>query len=211
MGANGAGQFVVFEGLDCSGSSTQAMLLSERLIGLGRKVHVTSEPSGGPVGTLIRLFFSGRMILPESREVRDRQFAYLFAADRFDHLHNPTNGVLKHLNEGTDVISTRYFFSSLAYHVESEMEARFVSELNSHFPHPDRLIYLDCPVSVSLSRMAVSRATRDTYENGAKLELVHRNYEKILAEYEGSKLVVDASLPKNEIAHRVFEYVTNRK
>jgi dTMP kinase len=210
MGVHQAGQFVVFEGLDCSGSSTQAMLLAERLISLGRKVHVTSEPSGGPVGTLIRLFFSGRMILPESREVRDRQFAYLFAADRFDHLNNPTNGVLKHLSEGTDVISTRYLFSSLAYHVESEAEAQFVQELNSHFPRPDRLVYLDCPVAVSLSRMATSRATRETYENAAKLELVHRNYESILAEYAGSKLVVDATLLKEEIVNRVVEYVTLR-
>ena len=104
------GTFIVFEGLDCSGSSTQATLLYERLINIGRKVYLTSEPSAGPVGTLIRLFFSGRVILPPARDVRDAQFAYLFAADRFDHLYNPTNGVVKHLEEDVDVISTRYFF-----------------------------------------------------------------------------------------------------
>ena len=207
MPTNNRGKFIVIEGLDCSGSSTQAALLAERLIGAGRKVYLTSEPSGGPVGMLIRLYFSGRMVLPASREIADRQFAYLFAADRFDHLYNPTNGVLKHLNECTDVISTRYVLSSLAYHVESEEEERFVWDLNSRFPRPDHLIFLDCPVELSLSRIAASRASRETYEHGTKLERVHDNYQRLLAEYKGSKLVVDAALPKEEIADRVFAYL----
>ena len=201
------GKFIVFEGLDCSGSSTQAALLADRLICAGSKVYLTSEPSSGPVGMLIRLYFSGRMVLPPDRETADRQFAYLFAADRFDHLYNPTNGVLKHLEEGTDVISTRYVLSSLAYHVESEEEESFVWDLNSRFPSPDHLIFLDCPVELSLSRIAASRANRETYEHGPKLERVHQNYQRLLKKYAGSKLVVDAALPKEEIADRVFGYV----
>ena len=153
---------------------------------------------------LIRLYFSGRMVLPPDRETADRQFAYLFAADRFDHLYNPTNGVIKHLDEGTDVISTRYVLSSLAYHVESEDEENFVWDLNSRFPSPDYLIFLDCPVELSLSRIAASRASRETYEHGPKLKRVHDNYARLLKKYEGLKLVVDAALPKEEIGDRVF-------
>lgn len=209
MQKDARGKFIVFEGLDCSGSSTQAALLADRLICAGRKVYLTSEPSTGPVGMLIRLYFSGRMVLPPEREVADRQFAYLFAADRFDHLYNPTNGVIKHLDEGTDVISTRYVLSSLAYHVESEEEEDFVWGLNSRFPSPDHLIFLDCPVELSLSRIAASRASRETYEHGPKLERVHGNYQRILKKYTGSKLVVDAALPKEEISGRVLQYVNS--
>jgi len=207
MHTNTRGKFVVFEGLDCSGSSTQAALLADRLIRSGRKVYLTSEPSTGPVGMLIRLYFSGRMVLPPEREIADRQFAYLFAADRFDHLYNPTNGVIKHLDEGTDVISTRYVLSSLAYHVESEEEENFVWELNSRFPCPDFLVFLDATVELSLSRIAASRASRETYEHGPKLERVHANYRRILAKYTGSKTVVDAALSKEAIADRVFAYL----
>jgi dTMP kinase len=207
MHTNARGKFIVFEGLDCSGSSTQAALLADRLICAGRKVYLTSEPSTGPVGMLIRLYFSGRMVLPPERETADRQFAYLFAADRFDHLYNPTNGVIKHLDEGTDVITTRYVLSSLAYHVESEEEEGFVWDLNSRFPSPDHLVFLDCSVELSLSRIAASRASRETYEHGPKLERVHDNYQRLLKTYTGSQLVVDAALPKEEIANRVFAFI----
>src|SRR5438874_12719044 len=91
------GLFIVFEGLDGSGSTTQANLLYERLVEHGRKAWLTSEPSSGPIRQLIRLFFSGRVVLPSDPAIRDRQFAYLFAADRFDHLHNATTGILRHL------------------------------------------------------------------------------------------------------------------
>lgn len=202
------GRFIVFEGLDCSGSSTQANLLYESLISAGRRVWLTSEPSSGPFGQLIRLFFSGRVILSPDREIRDQQFAFAFAADRFDHLHNPTNGVIKHISEGIDVVCTRYVLSSLAYNVETTNEEETVRRLNEGFPNPDFLIYLDCPVAVSLKRMDAARATRDTYENPSKLTTVYENYRRAIAQYDGRKLLVDAALPKENIAQRVFHFIS---
>jgi dTMP kinase len=205
------GRFIVFEGLDCSGSSTQANLLYERLIAEGKRAWLTSEPSSGPIGHLIRLFFSGRIVLPSSREVRDRQFAFLFAADRFDHLHNPTNGILKHLDDGIDVICTRYVISSLAYNVENLQEEEFVLRLNADFPEPDFVIYLDCAPELSMQRMNRARATRDTYENIGKLDIVYGNYERSLMCYQGTKLRVPADLPRHEISERVFSFVAEHR
>jgi|SRR5437660_529637 len=202
------GRFIVFEGLDCSGSTTQANLLYERLLQSG-KVWLTSEPSSGPIGHLIRLLFSGRVILPPEREVRDRQFAYLFAADRFDHLNNPISGIYKYLREGIDVISTRYVMSSLAYNVDGEVEAAFVRRLNSDFATPDFLIFLACPVEVAVERMCISRPNRDTYENRGELARVEVNYRQILKSYEAQKLIVDATLPKELIAEKVHNFVVN--
>ena len=145
--------------------------------------------------------------MPPDRQIRDRQFAYLFAADRFDHLNNPTNGVLKLLDSGLDVISTRYVSSSLAYNVETPDEEEFVRRINADFRKPDFLIYLDCPIDLSLERMEKSRAVRETYENRRKLEIVHENYRRIMEKYAGRKLVVDAALPRAIIADKVFEFV----
>lgn len=200
------GRFIVFEGLDGSGSSTQASLLAARLSRSGARVTSTSEPSSGPVGQLIRLSFSGRMVLPAERFVRDAQFAYLFAADRFDHLHNPTNGVLKDLAAGIDVVCTRYLFSSLAYNGETPEEEALIRRLNADFPMPDALIYLRGTVELSARRLS-SRTKLETYENSEKLAAVQHNYDRILAGYTGRKLMVDATLPRNTISDQVFEFV----
>ena len=202
------GRFIVLEGLDGSGSSTQARMLSEKLVQNGRRVWQTSEPSSGLVGKLIKQLFSGTVVLPPDCDVRDRQFAYLFAADRFDHLHNPTTGVLKHLAESVDVVSTRYFFSSLAYNAETAEGQSLVRRLNADFPAPDGLVYLDCPVDISIRRLTHSRPRLDTYENRDKLLNVRENYDKVIGEYKGRKLIVDASLPRNVIAEKIFDFVT---
>jgi dTMP kinase len=153
------------------------------------------------------LLFSGRVVLPPERKIRDRQFAYLFAADRFDHLNNPTSGVYKYLNEGIDVISTRYVLSSLAYNVETEDEEDFVRRLNSEFPVPDALIFLDCKAETSLARMAVSRPNRDAYDTLEKLSNAYSNFKRALSDYSAPKLVVNANLPKAVISDTVYDFV----
>jgi dTMP kinase len=200
------GRFIVFEGLDGSGSSTQSSLLAARLMRSGLRVTSTAEPSSGPVGQLIRLSFSGRVVLPEERSVRDAHFAYLFAADRFDHLYNPTNGVLKDLAAGIDVVCTRYLFSSLAYNGETPEEEALIRRLNADFPMPDALIYLRGTVELSARRLS-SRTNLETYENREKLAAVQRNYDRILDTYTGRKLIVDATLSRNAISDQVFDFV----
>jgi dTMP kinase len=181
--------------------------LYERLVESERKVWLTSEPSSGPIGQLIRLFFSGRVVLPSDPAIRDRQFAYLFAADRFDHLNNATTGILRQLEKDIDVISTRYVLSSLAYNVQDHREQQFIQRLNRDFPVPDCLIFLDCSPELSVKRMARSRPHRETYENYSKLKEVYENYKKVLKSYKGRKLIVSASLPKKEISEHVFHFV----
>lgn len=104
------GKFIVFEGLDGSGTSTQSQLLQNALLEKGEKVHLTCEPSPGPIGNMIRQAMQGRILFSKQDDEFDQQMAYLFAADRYDHLNNPVDGVLKLVNEGFYVISTRYFF-----------------------------------------------------------------------------------------------------
>jgi dTMP kinase len=206
------GKFIVLEGIDGSGSSTQARLLIEKFESCNSAVHLTSEPSPGPIGNMIRQGMSGRLSFSEggqsdgSMNLFDQQMAYLFAADRHDHLYNSVNGVFKNLRSGTHVVSTRYYFSSLAYHASSEEESEFVKSLNSNFPEPDLLIYLDCPVEQSISRLS-KRTFADAYENSEKLKIVRENYSRIIDNYKGRLLVVDAVTSPQELGRLIWDEV----
>ena len=190
--------FVVFEGLDGSGTSTQATLLEREWQRQGRACLATSEPSSGPVGTMIRQTFKGRIRFQEAPEAFDRQMAYLFAADRFDHLYNDIDGIVPMMAKGFSVISTRYYFSSFAYHCTDESHWQLVARLNEDFPKPDLLIYLRNPVEESIRRLD-RRPIRDSYERADKLTVVAHNYERVVSQYAGNKLVLDATREPHDI------------
>jgi dTMP kinase len=199
--------FIVFEGIDGSGTSTQARLLSDQLEQtLRQRVRLTSEPSLGPVGQIIRMAMSGRMSFSSDARAFDHQMAYLFAADRYDHLYNDTNGVLKLRSEGFFVISTRYYFSSLAYHCETDDDFELVKALNARFPLPDLTIYLDISPEESMLRLS-RRSNLDKYENVQKLAFVRRNYEAIFSDYKGRLLRVAGHKPEQSIHSDVLAAV----
>lgn len=200
------GKFIVFEGLDGSGTSTQSHLLQSALVADGKKVHLTCEPSPGPIGNMIRQAMQGRIIFSKKNEEFDQQMAYLFAADRYDHLNNPVDGILKLIEDGFYVISTRYFFSSFAYHVTDDVSNQLVKRLNSEFPNPDLLIYLNNPVDISIKRLS-SRTVLDKYEEENKLKIVSENYQKILSEYKGEKLILSALDDKEKIHSDILNKV----
>lgn len=197
-------KFIVFEGLDGSGTSTQASLLEKRLIQEGHRCHLTSEPSAGPVGQMIRQAFKGRLRFSQASDRFDQQMAHLFSADRFDHLYNEWDGVVPMLARGVTVISTRYFFSSYAYHCTCEEDWVLVERLNRDFPNPDLLIYLSNPVAESVRRLQ-ARATLDSYETPDKLSQVSANYEKIINGYLGRKIVIDATRTPQEIHDAIVQ------
>lgn len=200
------GKFIVFEGLDGSGTSTQSQLLRDVLHDMGKKVHLTCEPSNGPVGNMIRQAMQGRIIFNKKDDKFDQQMAYLFAADRYDHLNNQINGIHKLVEEGFYVISTRYFFSSFAYHVTNSESEQVVKRLNADFPNPDLLIYLDNPVESSIKRLN-SRTVLDRYEEESKLKIVAENYQRIISEYNDEKLILSAMESKEFIHKKIVEKV----
>ena len=193
------GKFIVFEGIDGSGTSTQAEMLKKYFLEKTNSCHLTSEPSEGPIGNMIRQAFKGRLNLSKGEnpylkdgDLFDEQMAYLFAADRHDHLYNQVDGVEKLLSTGASVISTRYFFSSYAYHCRSDSDFQLVTSLNARFPNPDLVIYLNNPVNISMERIE-KRAFKDEYENEQKLHLVKKNYDKIFQNYDGKLIAIDAT------------------
>lgn len=164
--------FIAFEGIDGSGKSTQVKLLADNLKNAGHKVYTTSEPTEGPIGSLIRNIFNHKM------EADHRVIAGLFVADRLDHLLNKTNGILKKLEEGYTVITDRYYFSSYAYH-GTHMSMDWVIEANSlsaDLLRPDLNIYIDIPPEVSMKRLSSGRSSMELYETDENLKNVRDKY-----------------------------------
>ncbi|OBZ07549.1 dTMP kinase [Bacillus sp. FJAT-27264] len=198
--------FIVFEGIDGSGTTTQANMLNDYLNKNSTKSIVTSEPTSGPIGNLIRQAMKKRVIFTDNEQQFDHQMAYLFAADRHDHLYNKVDGVFKHNGEGTHVISTRYYFSSLAYHCDNKEDFSFVRSLNERFPNPDLLIYIDNPVETSIQRLS-TRSVIDVYENREKLSRVKENYEKIIQDYSNRYMRVQGNQGIIEIHDEIINYI----
>jgi dTMP kinase len=209
------GIFIVFEGIDGSGTSTQLNLLHQHFLQKNEVCFTTAEPSDGPIGTLIRQAFKGRTKLSKGQnpfyqdgDLFDEQMAYLFAADRHDHLFNEVDGVIPLKSKGAIIISTRYYFSSLAYHCNSDSDTEMVKGLNSRFPKPDLVVYFDNKVDESIKRMS-NRAFKDEYENIEKLTKVKNNYDEIFHNYDGELLIVDAALPISDIHQLIKERSEN--
>src|SRR5882724_9432878 len=155
------GSFVVVEGIDGSGSTTVAERLTSHLVGKRRPVHRTCEPSGGPIGALIRQILAHRLVVPTEWGPSSPGWvtmALLFAADRADHLQAE---VLPRLRDGVIVISDRYDLSSLAYQsatapggdpAEAERVCAWIRELNRHARRPDLTLVLDVRHEVAAER-----------------------------------------------------------
>ena len=198
-------QFIVIEGIDGSGKTTQAKLLKKYLLAQGEQAVISPEPSSGIIGNLIRQALKKRIFFTQDKTLFDEQMAYLFAADRHDHLYNDIDGVYKLINDGFYVISTRYYFSSLAYNCPTAEQFDFISKLNHKFPPPDLTIYLDIPVEVSLERTQ-ERSLKEVYETKEKLTSVKKNYQQIFDRYHGKLLVIDGTMEENLIHQQIIQF-----
>lgn len=199
--------FIVLEGIDKAGKSTQAELLKKYFITTGNKAIVSSEPTDGVIGRLLREAMQNSILFIKNRERFDEQMAYLFAADRHYHLYNDLDGVYKLIKqEHSHVIATRYYFSSLAYNCNNQEEFDFVYSLNRRFPNPDLVIYIDISLEVSLSRIQNSNL-QEVYETEEKLTRVRKSYHKIFQDYQGKFLKIDGNDITEKIHQKIITYL----
>src|SRR5262245_55399277 len=125
--------FIVFEGLDGAGTTTQAHRLVDSLNALGHESHFTREPSDGPIGTQIRQALAGRLGLPGGQRLTPDTLALLFAADRVDHL---ASEIVPLCERGVTVVCDRFMLSSVAYQGQ-ELDPAFVRQINARALPPD--------------------------------------------------------------------------
>jgi len=179
------GRLIVFEGIDGSGLSTQAARLHRYLCeSLHLPAYLTKEPTDGPAGAQVRLKLRGRLAMDEPT------LALFFAADRLDHL---ATDVLPRLEAGFQVISDRYYLSSLAYQ-SLDLEMGWLRAINARCRRPDLTIFLDVPVDICMARLQAQRWRLELYEATDKLERVRRNYLRLIPklEREGENVVLIA-------------------
>lgn len=168
------GFFLVLEGTDGSGTTTQAELLATRIRASGREVHVTREPSTGPVGRFLReaLTHNLKDTEGEATQLNWAVMAQLFAADRLDHLERE---VFPALSRGAVVICDRYDLSSLIYQSATSPEGAeavaWLKELNSRARRPHFTMVLDVSPDVAASRRAQRAGAEELYE---KVDLQRR-------------------------------------
>jgi dTMP kinase len=203
-----AGRFVVVEGLDGAGTTTQARLLGERLRAAGRRAHVTAEPSGGPAGALIRQVLSGRVTGRDGRGFDPRALALLFAADRLDH---HADEIAPKLAGGVDVVSDRYALSSLAYQGAAFGDMDWVAEINRAAPAPELTIFLRVSPKVALPRRRAASLDREIFEVDGFQRRVAASYERALEVRRGAgdRIVeVDGARPVEAVAEAVWAAVS---
>ncbi len=170
--------FIVFEGIDGAGTSTQIKKLVEKgckEYGQGAFV-ATAEPTSGETGRFLRRMLGGEFSVDEKTN------AYLFAADRCEHIFGK-NGVKELCESGKIVVSDRYFFSSMAYQSVSCGE-ELPKLLNSPFPLPEYLFYFVINPEVSLGRVSARGEKKEIYETIEKQKKIAAQYEKVICEYE---------------------------
>ncbi|MBM4395751.1 MAG: dTMP kinase [Deltaproteobacteria bacterium] len=211
MREDARGPFIVFEGIDGAGTTTQCRLLSDRLRRErpDRRVAVTAEPSGGPVGAMIRHVLRERVVgttaLGERASFDRRALALLFAADRLDHVACEIEPLVA---AGWVVVSDRYVLSSVAYQGMDAPRA-WVETLNSFAPPPDMLVFLDTPVDVAWERIRSSRAGRDVFEAPDTLRRVAAAYRDALPATRAARVVtIPGDLSVDEIAEAVWREVS---
>ncbi|MCI9504395.1 MAG: dTMP kinase [Clostridia bacterium] len=172
------GKFIVFEGTDGSGKSTQMKMLASYLNEMGARCYLTHEPTDSPVGSLLRSCLTGRI------DADEHTIAALFAADRLDHIHNPVNGILKKLNEGVNVLCDRYYLSSFAYN-GGFVPLEWVIELNRPAREalkPDLTVFLYLDAEDSMERV-MGRGETERYETVERQKKIRKNYLDLIARF----------------------------
>lgn len=211
--------FIVLEGLDGAGTTTQSSRLLTRLLAEGQPAMVTREPSDGPIGTLIRQMLSMRVVLPQPDgslgPVGRETLALLFAADRLDHIDAEIRPALA---DGRVVISDRYVASSLVYQgdVDGEpddpdkMDFRWVKTINERAIVPDMIFYLQASTELCMSRLD-KRARHDIFETREKIARLERRYEDVMSmlEADGEQTIIrlDASASIDALHEQIYAYV----
>ena len=197
-------RFIVFEGIDGSGTTTQLNKLLKLCDDRNIKAVGTQEPTASPIGLLIRDFLS------KKKDFADETIVRLFATDRCQHIYGK-DGIIENTEKGFLVCSDRYLFSSLAYQGFGEEKAKVIKE-NEDFPLPSVLFFLDIEPKKALQRIEKRGSEKELYENINFLTKVRNNYLEIIEFYrshhpEMKIFILDATESEEDIAKRIEEVV----
>lgn len=187
------GKFIVFEGIEGSGKSTQAELLYQYMKDNEIPVYLTKEPSDGPIGELChKEYLSGK------QKTHPEVINKMIRTDRVDHVLNKENGILLMIENGINVISDRYAMSDFAYaNIENLSYPKFAVETISQcikenkialsYLIPDITFFVDTDPKVCMDRINARNDTKEIYDNIESLERLQKSYKFYLYKQEEIK------------------------
>lgn len=184
------GIFIVIEGLDGSGKTTQATLLAKRL-SQSYNIMLTAEPSRGKIGAFIRDSY-----LYEDKRLPTEAEALLFAADRVEHMQNEIKPAL---DEGKLVICDRYVYSSLAYQGSAGLSLDWIKTINARALQADFAIFIDVAPERVLERLRRKKSVMETLETQQKVREVYLKFVE-----KGELVRVDGDKPKDVVADALY-------
>jgi len=210
------GKYIVLEGIDGSGKTTQIELLHEFFKKQGKEVIHTREPrkDEGLIGELIQKILNGKTKIPSVA------IQYLFSADRGMHHAELIEPALK---MGKVVISDRCFWSAVPYGVLdleedfSDNIARYILVSQSilsmyhQFIAPDVTIYLDIPVKKAMERLENQDHAKEIYEEEKKIIKAKQGYDWLIKEFPEEFKVIDGARPVEEVTEEIITIISGSK
>ena len=200
------GKFIVVEGLDGCGKSTQIQLISEKIKELGKLVYITAEPTNFETGVYLR------RILSDSLEKDMYLQAALFLADRLEHITHPDFGVKKYLEEGYTVICDRYYFSTFAYQ-GTACDMDWVMDINlkcKHILKPDLCLFLDVDPDVCKKRIDDVRDKAELYEKDVEnMRKIRNNFMTVFDKLSSTHniAIIDANNSVEHIFNDILSHI----
>lgn len=192
---NKKGIFIVVEGLDGSGKTTQAKVLASKL----RRNHTaiyTAEPSRGKVGTFIR----NRILYSEKRPSTIVE-ALLFAADRIEHVQKTIQPALE---EGQIVVSDRYLYSSLAYQGSAGLSTQWIETINRHALKPDLALFIDVDPEAVFHRLKQRKSVMENLETQRRVREIYLKFVD-----KGDLVRINGDQTKSQVADEIYAIVNN--
>lgn len=195
------GFFIVFEGIDGSGKTTQSFLLKEFFDNQGYECVLLREPTEGPWGEKIKnILKNGR------RGISPREELNLFIEDRKENLKK---NILPDFNKNKIIIQDRYYYSTIAYQGALGMDQKEIRKKNEAFAlKPDLVFYLAIKPESGLIRIDAQRkGKRDAFEKERYLKKVKKNFDSFM---DSCIMKIDALLPQELIQKKVQEICMNK-
>lgn len=193
-------RYIVFEGIDGAGKSTQVSSLCDRLEKFSYTTVRLVEPTYGQYGRRIRTIMNEGEVLSIEKQRE------LFTLDRREHVERKINPLLAFIeeNDAFFVVQDRYYLSASAYQARSEDEMHSVlSEQQSFAPKPDVVFLLDVPVEIAMERLIKAGKKKSIFEKPDQLEKIRGRYLTLAEEKSEPIQVIDASLPPEEVSQTI--------
>ena len=215
------GRYIVIEGIDGGGKTTQVARLARYFKNAGKHVVITGEPrkSKGAFGKLIHEILLAKVHIPSVA------FQYLFSADRAMH-HEEL--VIPALKIGDIVMSDRCFWSAVPYGIMDAMlgkkEARYdysmgnvilsaqsILSMYHQFMLPDITFYLDISVDTAMKRLGQKEQAKEIYEKRETLEKISLGYKWLITQFPNEFTVINGEKSEEEVTREIIKKIDNLK